>query len=251
MKMDRLTGKRAIITGAAGGQGRVACRMFVAEGAQVLAVDIDPQAANQIEAIAPQAVTYLVADLTTAEGVDAVASSARRKFAAVDVLYNNHGIVIAKPILEMSRDEWDVVQNVNLRSFFFLTQAIVPLMRNGGSIINISSGIGLFGRPTLGAYCASKAGLINLTRVMALEFAPLNIRANVIAPGVIDTPMPRKTLESLPNKEEAMEVLLSDQIFRRLGRPEEIVHMAIYLASDESSFTTGSVISIDGGMSAI
>ena len=249
--MDRLRGKKAVITGAAGGQGRVACRLFVEEGAQVLAVDIDSKAASQVEAIAPKAIAYIAADLTTEEGIGAVAAGARQRFTTVDVLYNNHGIVIAKPILEMNRNEWDAVQNVNLRSFFFLTQAIVPLMSKGGSIINISSGIGLFGRPTLGAYCASKAGLINLTRVMVLEFAPLNIRANVIAPGVIDTPMPRKAIESLPNKEEALEVLLSDQIFRRLGRPEEIVHMAIYLASDEASFTTGSVISVDGGMSAI
>jgi len=249
--MDRLKGKRAIITGAAGGQGRVACRLFVEEGAQVLAVDIDARFADQIQEIAPKAITYVAADLATEEGIGAVVAAARRKFTTVDVLYNNHGIVIAKPILEMTRSEWDTVQNINLRSFFFLTQAIVPLMNNGGSIINISSGIGLFGRPTLGAYCASKAGLINLTRVMAVEFAPLKIRANVIAPGVIDTPMPWRAIESLPNKEEAMEVLLSDQIFRRLGRPEEIVHVAIYLASDEASFTTGSVISVDGGMSAI
>jgi len=249
--MGRLTGKKAIITGAAGGQGRVACKLFAEEGAHILAVDIDPEATSQVEAIAPGTIGYLSADLTTEEGVSAVASAARRTLTTVDILYNNHGIVIAKPILEMKRAEWDAVHNVNLKSYFFLTQAIVPLMGKGGSIINISSGIGLFGRPTLGAYCASKAGLINLTRVMALEFAPLHIRANVIAPGVIDTPMPWKAIESLPDREAAMEVLLSDQIMRRLGHPEEIVHMAIYLASEDAAFTTGSVMCVDGGMSAI
>src|SRR5271170_1115383 len=140
--MGRLSGKKAIITGAAGGQGKVACKLFADDGAQILAVDIHSESASQIAAIAPKAITYLAADLTTEEGINAVASAARKTLTTVNILYNNHGIVIAKPILEMKRGEWDAVHDVNLKSYFFLTQAIVPLMGKGGSIINISSGIG-------------------------------------------------------------------------------------------------------------
>jgi NAD(P)-dependent dehydrogenase (short-subunit alcohol dehydrogenase family) len=248
--MNRLAGKRTIITGAAGGQGQVACRLFAAEGAKVLATDMDPAAGTRIEAIAPGAISYVAADLTDPEGIKAVVDRARSYLGSVDVLYNNHGIIQNKPFLETTRAEYNAVLEVDLHSFYFLTQAIVPLMNRNGSIVNISSGLGLIAIPNASAYCIAKAGIINLTRCLAVELEPRGIRANVICPGVIDTPMPRRMAGEGPDKEQILASFLQTQLMKRLGRPEEIVYMAMYLASDEATFTTGAVFSVDGGTSA-
>ncbi|MGH7907124.1 MAG: SDR family NAD(P)-dependent oxidoreductase [Candidatus Binataceae bacterium] len=248
--MDRLAGKKTIITGAAGGQGRVACKMFADEGASIVATDLHPDAARQIEAIAPGKIHYVAADLVTEAGIDAVISSARQKFGKIDVLYNNHGIILGRPFLETTRAEWDRVQDTDLKSFYFLTQKVTPHMTERASIINTASGLGHIAAPNASAYCAAKAGLINLTRCLALELAPRGIRANVICPGVIDTPMPRVLAGDAPDKEAVVSSFLERQIMKHLGRPEDIVRAAIYLASDESSFSTGAVFNIDGGISA-
>jgi len=248
--MARLPGKRTILTGAAGGQGSVACKLFAAEGAKILATDLDPQAGAEIEAIAPGAVKYIGADLTKHAGIQAVVDAAKSHLGSVDVLYNNHGIVHNKPFVETTRSEYDMVLGVDLHSFYFLTQAIVPLMSPKGSIINISSGLGKMAIPGASAYCVAKAGMVNLTRCLAVELDGRGIRANVICPGVIDTPMPRRMAGDGPDKEQVLAGFLQRQLMKRLGRPEDIVYMAMYLASDESGFTTGAVFDIDGGTSA-
>ena len=248
--MGRLAGKNAIITGAAGGQGRVACRLFAEEGARILATDLDSAAGRELEGLAPGKITYVAADVSTPEGISAIAAGAGKFLGKVDILYNNHGVILGKPFLETTPDEWDRIHNVDLKSVYFLTQRIVKSMRPGASIINVSSIGGLVALENMSAYGAAKGGLAMLTRCMALDLRDARIRVNAICPGVIDTPMPRNFVQNLPDKETIMNALADRHMMKRLGRPEEVIGLAIYLASDESSFMTGSVIALDGGWTA-
>jgi NAD(P)-dependent dehydrogenase (short-subunit alcohol dehydrogenase family) len=249
--MDRLKGKCAIITGAAGGQGRVACRTFAVEGARVLATDIDAGVADEIEALAPGAITYFAADVATMDGISKIVDAARSAFGGrIDVLYNNHGVILGKPFMETTPEDWDRIHNVDLKSVYFLSQRAVGLMGQGGSIVNVSSIGGLVALENMTAYGAAKGGLAMLTRGMALDLGSRGIRVNAICPGVIDTPMPRNFVHDLPERDAIMRALAERHMMRRLGRPEEVVAMALFLASDESSFMTGSVVTVDGGWTA-
>ena len=248
--MGRLAGKNAIITGAAGGQGRVACRLFAEEGARVFATDVDPAANREVEELAPGEIAYVAADVSTPEGINVIASGAGKFFGKTDILYNNHGVILGKPFLETTPEEWDRIHNVDLKSVYFLTQRIVRSMRAGASIVNVSSIGGLVALENMSAYGAAKGGLAMLTRCMALDLREAGIRVNAICPGVIDTPMPRNFVRNLPDKESIMSALAERHMMKRLGRPEEVIGLAIYLASDESSFMTGSVIAVDGGWTA-
>lgn len=249
--MDRLKGKRAIITGAAGGQGRAACRMFAAQGARILATDLDARVGAEIEALAPGAITYVAADVATMDGIGKIVDAARSALGGrIDVLYNNHGVILGKPFMETTPEEWDRVHNVDLKSVYFLSQRAVTAMGQGGSIINVSSIGGLVALENMTAYGAAKGGLAMLTRGMALDLSPRGIRVNAICPGVIDTPMPRNFVRNLPDREAIMSAMAERHMMRRLGQPEEVVAMALFLASDESSFMTGSVLTVDGGWTA-
>lgn len=248
--MARLAGKNVVITGAAGGQGRVACRAFAEEGAHVFATDIDPSAGRDIERLLPGRITYAAGDLSTPEGIAEVIDGVVKVFNRIDVLYNNHGIILGKPFLETTPEEWDKIHNVDLKSVYFLTQRAVAAMPNGASIINISSIGGLVALENMSAYGAAKGGLAMLTRCMALDLSSKGIRVNAICPGVVDTQMPRNFVANLPNKEEIISALHQRHMMKRFGRPDEVVSLALYLASDESSFMTGSVIAVDGGWTA-
>ena len=172
--MDRLKGKNTIITGAAGGQGRVACKMFAAEGARIFASDVDPGVAQEIEALAPGVISYVAADVTKADGIRTIVDGAMKMFSGrIDVLYNNHGVILGKPFLETTPEEWDLVHNVDLKSVYFLSQRVVPAMRAGSSIINLSSVGGLVAMQNMSAYSAAKGGVAMLTRGMALDRARL------------------------------------------------------------------------------
>ena len=249
--MNRLKSKNAIITGAAGGQGRVACRMFAEEGARILASDLSPGAAKEIEALAPGAITYVAADVTKPDGIRTIIDGARNAFGGrIDVLYNNHGVILGKPFLETTPEEWDRVHDVDLKSVYFLSQRAVPSMGAGSSIINISSVGGLVAMQNMSAYSAAKGGVAMLTRGMALDLSPRKIRVNAIAPGAIDTPMPHNFLKDLPDKEGIWAAIEERHMMKRFGQPHEVVALAVFLASDESSFMTGSVVTLDGGWTA-
>jgi 2-keto-3-deoxy-L-fuconate dehydrogenase len=241
--MNRLKGKHTIITGAAGGQGRVACRMFAEEGARILASDLSPGAAKEI--------TYVAADVTKPDGIRTIIDGARNAFGGrIDVLYNNHGVILGKPFLETTPEEWDRVHDVDLKSVYFLSQRAVPAMGAGSSIINISSVGGLVAMQNMSAYSAAKGGVAMLTKGMALDLSPRKIRVNAIAPGAIDTPMPRSFLKDLPDKEGIWAAIEERHMMKRFGQPHEVVALAVFLASDESSFMTGSVVTLDGGWTA-
>lgn len=250
--MSRLDGKNVVITGAAGGQGRAACRAFLDEGANVLGTDVDEQALSSLakELGADDRFSVVAADVSGAAGAHQVGSAARERFARIDALYNNHGIILGKPLLETTEAEWDRVHDVDLKSVFLLTKEIVPLMQeSGGSIINVSSVGGQVAFANMAAYGAAKGGLAMFSKVAAVDLAPWNIRVNAICPGVVDTQMPRNFVSGLAERDEIWRGFEQGHLIGRLGRAEEIVGLAVYLASDESTFMTGSVITIDGGWS--
>jgi NAD(P)-dependent dehydrogenase (short-subunit alcohol dehydrogenase family) len=251
----RLERKIAVITGACGGMGRVACRRFCEEGASVLGVDVEEAAGARLESdLLADGLdfTFHPCDVTSSADANAVAMVARERFGGVDVLYNNAGAILGKPLVETSDEEWDRVVGVNLRGAFVTMRAIVPLMKGRrASIVNVASGLGLVGAPQMSAYCASKGGLVLLTKAAALELGP-GIRVNVLCPGVIDTAMPHRLVDSLPL--EAGRKLLrtweANHVAKRLGTPEEVVAVALFLASDEASFVTGAAIPVDSGITA-
>jgi len=253
--VPRLAGKQAVITGAAGGIGVVACRMFCAEGAAVIGADLSEEGGKQLEAeLRGEGLdfSFVRCDVSSSTDVVALADEVRSRFGGLDVLYNNAGVIVGKPLVDTTDEEWEHVVGVNLRGTFLTMRALVPLMRGRtGSIVNTSSGLGLVGSEQMTAYCASKGGVVLLTKAAALELGP-DIRVNVICPGVIDTTLPRAALAGLPDdvRKAVLKSWSDSHVAGRLGRPEEVVSAAIYLASDEASFVTGAAIPVDSGVTA-
>ena len=250
----RLQGKVAVITGAGSGQGKVALERFVKEGALVLGADVDEAAVQRVAADARAGggrAEAVRADVSDARQVAAMIDRAVEAFGRLDVLYNNAAIFLGGkdvPVTDLDEDVWDRVIDVNLKSIYLCSKYAVPQMvkAGGGSIINISSGAGLIGSERAHAYTASKAGVIGLTRAIAVSYGRHQIRCNAICPGAVLTPMLEQTLSS----EELRQKSASRYPIKRLGTPEDIVNLAVYLASDESSWMTGSIIPLDGGITA-
>lgn len=254
--MGRLDGKVAVITGADGGQGRVAVGVFTSEGAKVVASDLQPPS-QELEALLEkhESVSYVAGDVTQEDVAREVVQTAVSRHGRLDVLYNNHGVMVGKPFLETTMDDFDRVIDGNLRSVFMLSLfAAKEMSKNrSGSIIHVSSVGGIVGFPGMAAYGASKGGVAQLARSMATDLADYNIRVNAVCPGVIDTPMPRRYIADAGVEDEAAAIADMEgmHLLKRLGTPEEVVWLAVYLASDESTFTTGTVIPVDGGLTAI
>lgn len=255
--MGRLQDKVCIITGAAGGQGQVAVDLFLREGAKVVASDFD---ANGAAALArfleahPDRACYVPGNVTVATDLDTLVETAVARFGRIDVLFNNHGAMVGSPFLETTEAELNHVLDVNVRASFMLSQRAARQMvaqGGGGSIIHNSSVGGLVGFPDMAAYGASKAGLAQLARSMANDLKAYGIRVNAVAPGAIDTPMPHKYLEKFANRDEIWAAMEQAHLVGRLGRPEEVIWLVVFLASDEASFMNGAVVAVDGGYSAV
>ncbi len=253
--MNQLAGKRALISGAASGIGRATAELFACEGASVVLLDIDPfqgeQAAESIRRQGGKAV-FIPCDVSRAEDCHRAVEAAAQQLGGIDVLFNNAGIVRRANVVDTTVEEWDRVIAVNLRSVFLMSKYVIPKMLEvgGGSIINNASGWGLSGGKDAASYCASKGGVVNLTRAMAIDHGPQKIRVNCICPGDTDTNMLRSEARQL---EQDIDSFLVDSAGRPLGRiaaPEEIAHAVLYLASDVSAFVTGSALVIDGGAQA-
>ena len=174
------------------------------------------------------------------------------EYGRIDVLYNNAGIGLYKPFLETTEEDWDRVMNVNLKSVYLGCRHAIPLMldQEGGVIVNTASEIGIVGARNYAAYCASKGGVIQLTRALAVEFGDRNIRVNCLCPGVTLTPMLMRGIEQSPDPDSRRRFLEQEVPLKRIGQPEEIAKGALFLASDDSSFVNGATLVLDGGSTA-
>jgi len=245
----RLANKLAMITGAGSGIGRATAKIFASEGARIAAVDIAEDAAAQtardINAAGGQAIA-LGCDISRATEVQAMVAAAIERLGVPDVLFNNAGIEGESAFLaDMSEEAFDKVIAVNLRGVFLGMKYVLPhMVRNGGgTIVNTASVAAMVAVRGAVAYCAAKAAVVAMTRVAALEYARYNIRVNCICPGVIGTEM----MHRIANGELAPEAVRRVSKLGRVGKPEEIAKMALFLASDESSFATGAPFVVDAG----
>lgn len=247
--MGRIEGKVAIITGAGSGIGRATAVLFAAEGAKVIVADVTGAEDETANAIGAEAVA-VHADVSISSDVRSMVEVARSRFGRLDVIFNNAGIEGAQaPTAECTEENFDRVISVNLRGVFLGMKHAIPLMLEGGggSIVNNASVAGLVGFRGIPAYCASKGGVVQLTRTAALEYATQRIRVNAICPGVIWTPMVEGFTAGNAEVEAAFR---ATEPVARFGTPEEVAAMALYLASDESSFVTGAALPVDGGFVA-
>jgi NAD(P)-dependent dehydrogenase (short-subunit alcohol dehydrogenase family) len=250
----RVAGKVAIVTGAASGLGAASARRLAEEGASVMLTDrsvaAGEAAAEAILAIGGKA-AFMAHDVTSEEDWAAVVAGTLKGFGRIDVLVNNAGVGGGAPLMEMSLADWRALLAINLDGVFLGMRAVGAAMAQaGGSIINLSSILGKVGQAGAGAYCASKGGVLMLTKAAALEWAPLKIRVNSIHPGYIDTPMVSTALHNAENGNEMRDMIISRHALGRLGLPREIADGVVFLASDEASFMTGAELVIDGGYTA-
>jgi NAD(P)-dependent dehydrogenase (short-subunit alcohol dehydrogenase family) len=249
----RLADKVSIITGGGGGMGRVAARMFADQGARVVVAEFGEDAGRetveQITSAGGQA-TFVKADVSNEADAKAMVDHAVSTYGRLDVLYNNAGIMpeADHSVTDTAVDVWDQVMAVNVRGVFLGCKYAIPKMveQGSGSVINISSFVALIGCSNpQDAYTASKGAVLALTKSLAVQFAPKGVRTNAICPGPVETPL---LMDWLVKDEEAKRIRLARNPTGRFGKPEEIVHMAIYLASDESRWTNGAAMVVDGGI---
>ena len=246
--MDRLKNKVAIITGGGSGIGRATCVLFAREGAKVVVADYAAEGGletvQQITAANGEAI-FVQADVSKSADVRNMIGATVRAYGRLDVLFNNAGIEgPSNKLAHYSEEDWDRVVAIDLTAVFLGMKYAIPEMarQGGGAIISTASVAGLVAFPGSAAYAAAKAGVIQLTRLAAIEYADKNIRVNCICPGVIQTPMVQRVMGDRP-----VEQVVRMEPIGRLGKPEDIANAALFLASDESSFATGAPFIIDGG----
>ncbi|MCE0452340.1 SDR family oxidoreductase [Brevibacillus sp. AF8] len=248
-----LRGKTAIVTGAASGMGKAIAMLFAAEGANVILADLNKEAAVAVAQELPQGKGYAVqTDVADDTSVVALVKETLEVYGSIDVLVNCAGVPQAfTPIEELTLEQWDRIMSVNTKSIFLTTRHAVPHMKEKGkgSIINIASIAGIRARPGLNAYCASKGAAIMLSKALAIELAPFQIRVNVINPGPAETPMLGKFINGDEAEVEAgkKDIFISSVPLGMLIQPEDIAQAALYLASDLSKIVTGEVMNVDGG----
>ncbi len=250
-ELYKLDGKVAIVTGARRGMGRTHCLALADMGARVVVSDIDikdcEKVVEEIQERGGEAIA-VECDISKKEEVEAMMKKTKEEYGNLDILVNNAGVVNFKNFFEIAQEDWDRVININLKGYFLCTQAAAEIMKEGGggSVINIGSvamgqvGIGF---PNAVPYVASKGGIAGMTEALAVDLAQYDIRINLIAPGIIETPM----IDPVKQDEEALEGIVGSLPLKRLGKPEEISGVVAFLASDASSYMTGAVINVDGG----
>ena len=252
--MNAIKNKVAIITGGAGGIGKATAKLFLAEGAKVMLVGRGEEKLKKaIDELNSPDVTYCTADVSKAEDTKRYTDKTLSAFGKIDIFFNNAGIEgTVKPIAEYPESEFDKVIAVNLKGVWLGCQVVIPKMSDGASVIITSSLAGLKGFEGLGAYVASKHGVVGIMRVAALEFANRKIRVNTIHPGPINTRMMRAIEEEISpgNTDEAKKGFEAIVPIGRYGEPEEIADLALFLASDSSKYVSGSTYVIDGGSNA-
>ena len=244
--MISLKGKKAIVTGGAGGIGLAGVKCFRAAGAEVIIADINEEAGRQ--AAAETGATFVRCDVSKSADVQAVVAAAEGK---LDILYNNAGVYLNGRdghITDIDEEIWEKVIAINLRSVFLFCKYALPLlMKQGGAIINTASSAGVIGIPDCDAYTATKGAIVQLTKSMAAEYGRYNVRVNCIAPAAIMTPMMRQSnpVDSTFDEERFLKLRTP---LRRYGLPEEIANVALFLASEEASYLNGAIVVADGGI---
>ena len=249
----RLKNKVAIITGAGSGQGRAAALIFSREGARIAVSDWKPELGDETITLVKKAggeAIFIRTDVSESADVQNLVRTTVGTYGRIDILYNNAGVGFSSPlsmsdVINTPEADWDRVIAINLRSMYLTAKYGIPEMikSGGGSIINTASIAALIGSEAAHAYTAAKGGMVALSRALAVEFGPKNIRVNCICPGAIDTPMIAPVID--PLKMSGQPFMTSP--IRRLGMPEDIANCALYLASDEASFVTGATLVVDGG----
>jgi len=250
--MEQLKNKHALITGAASGIGRATAFLFAKEGASVSVVDLDfksgRKVADEINKKGGKAI-FVRCDVRKSDDCQRAVKETVEKLGGIEILFNNAGVIRRTTVLDTTESEWDLVMDVNLKSIYLFSKYAIPFMAKagGGSIVNMSSGWGLRGGRKAVSYCASKGGVINLTRAMALDHAADNIRVNCLCPGDVDTTMLRNEAQQLGQSEDDFLSEAADRPLGRIGSPDEIAQAVLYLVSDVSSYVTGTALVIDGG----
>jgi NAD(P)-dependent dehydrogenase (short-subunit alcohol dehydrogenase family) len=249
--MGRLDGKVALITGAAGGMGLAASKLFVEEGARVVMTDVAEDAGRAAAGEIGRAAAFTRADVSTAADAEAMVRFAVETFGGLHVVYNNAGVVLPNDVgvVETDEETWDRTMSINLKGVWLGCKFGIPAIieSGGGSIINVASFVAMMGAATAQiAYTATKGGVLSMTREIAVEYARRGVRANALCPGPIETPL----LLQLFADEAAKQRRLVHVPMGRLGQAEEVVRAALWLASDESSFMTGAAMVVDGGITS-
>ena len=253
--MARLEGKAAIITGAASGIGAGTAEVFAEEGARLMLVDRN---ANGLETVRDRLaargaeVSVFVGDIAQRDVVARAVAATRDHFGQIDVVFNNAGIMPHGDLVAFPEESWDDVLDVNLKSMFLMAQAVIPSMleRRRGSIVNTSSVMATLTEPGYEAYSASKAGIIGLTKAIAVSYAEQGIRCNCICPGWVDTPLNHGLIDEVGGLEALTALIRRQQPQARMASPREVGYAVLFLASDESSAVTGSALYVDGAASA-
>jgi NAD(P)-dependent dehydrogenase (short-subunit alcohol dehydrogenase family) len=250
----RLDGKVALITGIGSGIGRAAAHLFVEAGAIVFGVDCDAQAGEALSQEFPvQSFHFWTADLATHSAAIATVEQCYQTCGRIDILYNNAGISTVRSFTQVSAAEVDRILAVNFLAVFYLCQQVIPIMQQqgGGVIINTASELAIVAQPLFTAYCASKGAVLSFTRALALEYARDNIRINALCPGPIDTQMLQAEFAIETNPLQAREASLASIPIGRLGEPEEIAQVALFLASAAPQLMQGATLLVDGGKTIV
>lgn len=249
-----LEGKVAVVSGGASGIGLGVSELLSQHGAKVVIIDLDQEKGNSaVKEMSHKgySIIFKQCDVTNNKQCKETVEEIEKELGRIDVLFNNAGVAVRKTVVDLEEDEWDLVINVGLKGTYLLSKYIIPVMdkNGGGSIINSGSGWGLKGGDQAAAYCAVKGGIVNLTRAMAIDHGPQNIRVNSVNPGDVDTPMLRSEGRQLGEKD--IEAFLKESAkgrpLERLGTPRDIGNAVLFLSSDLSSWITGTAIVVDGG----
>ena len=247
--------KVAIVTGAGSGIGKAIALLFAEQGVRVVVADwkapAGEETVEQIRGKGGEARFHRV-DVSKAAEVEELVRFAVEQYGRLDILVNNAAIQILGTLTRTSEEDWDRLHSVNLKGVFLCSKYAIPKMirSGGGSVVNVASVLGLVGDPDLAAYCAAKGGVIALTKAAAIGYGPRGVRVNCICPGDVDTPMVQEFFNKDSNPDQARRTVSAHYALRRIADPREVAQTAAFLASDASSFLTGSVIVVDGGLTS-